>query len=166
MKTGKVISLFIILCLLYGCGHELVRDRGVFGGEVISLSVPVFKNNSYEPQTPEFFTAAFSHELASSGRFDLNRPGADSVLQGTIESVSTRPGALSLQGQAAEKIVTVTVSLNMTRQGNPLKNWAFADAEAYAVGDINQEDFSRRQALQRIAARIARRFLSQLAAIY
>ncbi len=166
MKRIAVLGLITACLLLTGCGYELVRDKGVFGGEVVSVNVPVFKNKSYEPQVPGFFTDAFSRELAGSGLFDLNRAEADATLQGTIVNVFSSPGSLSGQGVALEKVVQMQVSLVLYRKGNPTNNWIFTDAEPYRVDDINQEDFNKRQAMQRIAARISRRFMAQLMGHY
>ncbi len=164
MKRTRLPALLICFLLLHSCGYELVRERGILGGEVTSLSLPVFKNRSFEPQVPALFTEAFSRELATSGIIRINAAGSDSILQGTVTTVATGPSSLSGQGLAVEKTVTVGVSLVLTRQGNVVKTWAFSDSEAYAANDINQEDFNKRQALQRIAARIARRFHVQLLA--
>jgi outer membrane lipopolysaccharide assembly protein LptE/RlpB len=166
MKRIAVLSLVAACLFLSGCGYELVRDKGVFGGEVVAINVPVFKNNSYEPQVPGFFTDAFSRELASSGLFDLNQPTADATLQGTINSVFSAPSSLSGQGLALEKVVSMNISLVLFRQGNPTNNWVYTDSEPYRVDDINLEDYNKRQAMQRIAARISRRFMAQLMGNY
>jgi outer membrane lipopolysaccharide assembly protein LptE/RlpB len=166
MRTFKLLPLLACLTLLSGCGYQLVKEKGIYGGEITSLSVPVFKNLSFEPQVSAFFTEAFSFELAGSGLFQINKAGADATLQGTINSVTAQPTSLATTGRAEQKVVTAMVSLTLTKEGNVMKTWTFGDAEPYDVPDINLEDFNRRAALQRIAARIARRFHSQLLAIY
>ena len=166
MKTLKLLPLLACLVLLSGCGYELIKEKGVYGGEVTSLNVPVFRNLSFEPQVPGFFTEAFSSELAASGLFEINKAGSDATLEGTITSIVSSPASLGATGQALQKVVTATIYLSLSKQGNVVKTWTFADAEAYDVPDINLEDFNKRAALQRIAGRIARRFHSQLLAIY
>jgi len=162
MKRFSLLALFVLL--LSGCGYELVRDRGISEGEVISLTVPVFQNRTYEPQVPRFFTEAFSRELAAAGLVELNRTPSDGVLQGTINSLMAAPSSLSGSGLAVEKVVSVNTSLTLTKPDGTTRIWAFSDSEAYQTGDINLEDFNKRAALQRIAARTARRFHSQLVA--
>lgn len=162
----KRCALLLPLFLLTACGYTLVQDRGIFGGEITSVSLPVFKNNTFEPHAAGFFTDAFSRELAASGLLQINKPGADASLQGTITSLAVTPGSLSVQGLSLEKVATVFISLVLTRQGNVIRTWSFSDAEPYQVTDINVEDFNKRQALQRVAARMARRFHSQVLADY
>ncbi len=156
--------LALLFSLLPGCGYELVRDRGISGGEVVPISVPVFKNRTYEPQVPAFFTQAFSRELVVGGLVDLNGNGSDGVLQGTINSVTSAPSSMSGAGVAIEKVVTVSIGLMLTKPDGATRTWAFSDSEAYQASDINLENYNKRAALQRIAARIARRFHSQLIA--
>ena len=165
-KRLRAVLLLFCFALVSGCGYELVRDKGVYNGQIISLNVPVFANETFEPRVPEFFTEAFSMELAGSGLFRINEAGADATLQGTIRNMTTGPAALTAAGQTLEKAVTATIGLTLTRQDKVLKRWTFGDSEVYDASNINAEDFNRRAALERIAARIARRFHSQLLAVY
>ncbi len=164
MKTIRFFLLIASVLTLYTCGYELVRDRGISDGQIMSVTVPVFKNKSLEPQVPAFFTDAFSRELMAGGLVDVNKEGSDATLQGTINTVVTSPSSLTTAGLAVEKVVTVATSLTLTEPGGKVRSWAFSDSEAYTANDINLEDFNKRAALQRIAARIARRFHSQLIA--
>lgn len=176
MKTRHFLLLIVPLLFLSGCGYELVKGPGISvvpasaagtpgGGTpimVTSVYIPVFKNLSFEPQAPMFFTEAFSQELAESGLVAVNKAASDATLQGTITSISTMPSALSAQGLAIQKTVTAWITLTLSREGKVLKSWTFADAEPYDVSVINAEDYQKRAALTRIAERIARRVHSQL----
>ncbi|MGD0233720.1 MAG: LPS assembly lipoprotein LptE [Syntrophorhabdales bacterium] len=137
----------------------MVREKGIFQGEVVSLDVPVFKNQTLEPQVPQFFTEAFNRELVASGLFDINKAGASNTLQGSIAAVRIVPAAFDQNGLAIQKTVYVTVSLALSKKdGRTIKSWGLLDAEPYNVNDINLEDSNKKQALIRIAARMARRF--------
>jgi hypothetical protein len=155
----RSLVMLILFLLVAGCGYTLVQEKGVFQGEVVSLDVPVFKNNSFEPHVPGYFTEAFTRELVTSGLFDVNKGDSTSALLGTIVTVRMVPTALSSQGIAVQKTVYVNLTLVLTKKdGKLIKNWALADAEPYSAEPINLEDFNKREALKRIAARIARRF--------
>lgn len=174
MRRRYFVLPVLVLLSLCACGYELVTDRAVSlqapaaGGNVpitiTSLNVPVFKNPTFEPQVPMFFTEAFSRELAGSGLVQVNKPGSDATLQGSIVSVGTSLSTLSSQGLAIGKTVTVVVSLSLLQQGKALRTWSFGDSETYSVSTINSEDYNRRLALTRIAERMARRFHAQLVA--
>ncbi len=165
----RLLSASLLVCLalsVSGCGYELVREKGIYGGRIVSLNVPVFRNLSFEPEVPGYFTEAFSLELAASGLVQINTSGADATLRGTITSITTGPGALSALGQSVQKTVTANISLTLVKEDKVMRTWTFGDGEIYDASSINLEDFNRRAALQRIAARIARRFHSQLFALY
>ena len=151
-------AIATLLCLS-SCGYTLVTEKGIVGGEVMAVDVPVFKNRSYEAQAPFFFTQAFSRELAGSGLFDINRKDADSTLQGTIVALRSTPSALSGQGLAVQKTIEITIELVLSKKtGSQVKRWTLTDSEAYAVDTINLEEYNRSEAMGRIAARMARRF--------
>ncbi|HUJ89671.1 MAG TPA: LPS assembly lipoprotein LptE [Syntrophorhabdales bacterium] len=155
----RLLTLFFLFLILPSCGFTIVREKGIFQGEVVSLDVPVFKNQTLEPQLPQFFTEAFSRELVASGLFDINKAGASSTLQGTIAAIRTVPAAFDQNGLTIQKTVYVTLGLALSRKdGRPIKSWGLSDAEPYNVNDINLEDSNMKQALIRIAARMARRF--------
>ncbi len=162
-----VAALQIALFVLTSCGYHVVGEKGIFGGEVTALRVPVFGNRSYEPQAPEFFTQAFTRELVQSGLFAVNTPDADSSLQGTIMSTRILNSSLNKDGIVVEKRIYSTVELSLSKASRGfVKRWTLNDSEPYRADVTNLEDFSRRQALQRIAARMARRFTALAMADY
>jgi hypothetical protein len=161
-----VWTLLVCAALMSGCGYELVKEKGIYGGEISSIYLPVFKNNSFEPLASGVFTQAFSMEMAGSGLFQLNKADADATLQGNIMAVTTSPGPIGATGQTVQKVVSANISLTLTKQGKRLKTWSFSDSDVYDASTINIEEPGRRAALQRIAMRIARRFHIQVLSVY
>ena len=155
----RMLASLLSFLILASCGYTIVREKGIYRGEVVSLDVPVFKNQSFEPQVSQFFTEGFTQELVATGLFDVNRADAPNVLMGSITAVRIIPTALDSNGLALQKTVYVTLSLAIQKKdGRLVKTWSFADAEPYNVQPINVEDPNKNQALIRIAARTARRF--------
>jgi outer membrane lipopolysaccharide assembly protein LptE/RlpB len=161
-RTAKLLLIVISLLALNSCGYTLVREKGVFNGEVTALAVPMFKNETFEAHSPGYFTEAFSKELASSGLFYINNETTDATLIGTVKQITVSPLTFNRAGVAAEKTVYALVALTLTKQGNEVRKYAFYDAEPYETADINLEDFNRRQALQTIAERMAKKLHSQV----
>jgi outer membrane lipopolysaccharide assembly protein LptE/RlpB len=155
----RLLILLIPFLLLTACGYTIIDQKGIFQGEVVSLDVPVFKNRSLEPQVSEFFTEAFTRELVTTGLFDVNRPDAPNTLQGSITAVTIVPTTLDKNGLVVEKMIYVTLGFALSKKdGRVIKSWGLGDAEPYRVDDINLEDPNKKEAMKRIAARIARRF--------
>ena len=165
----RLFPLWVLLvCAVFtsGCGYELVKEKGIYGGDITSINIPVFKNNSFEQLVSTLFTQAFSMELAGSGLFQINKPDADATLQGTVTLIATAPGPIGATGQAVQKVVSATVTITLRKQDKLLKTWAYGDSEVYDASTIDIEDPDRRAALQRIATRIARRFHAQVLSVY
>jgi hypothetical protein len=155
----RLLAVLLSFLFLVSCGYTMVREKGVFQGEVVALDVPVFKNQTFEPQVSQFFTEAFTKELVTSGLFDINKSGASSTLQGSIAVVRIVPTTLDKNGLAIEKTIFVTLNLGLSKKdGRSIRSWSFVDAEVYNVQDINLEDPNKREALIRIAGRMSRRF--------
>jgi len=156
---GCALLMLLSLLAFGGCGYSIVQEKGIMGGQVVHLDVPVFKNKSFEPLVPEFFTEAFTRELILSGLFEVNKGRSDSVLDGTIVNVRSVPTTLNKDGIATEKTVYVDLGLVLNKKGGTfIKNWVLGDSETYRAEPINVEDFNKRAALTRVAARLARRF--------
>ncbi len=159
LRDTLMLSFLSFFLLTASCGYTIVKEKGVFQGEVASIDVPVFKNTSFEPQISQFFTEAFTRELIVSGLFDVNKGGSTSTLQGTISNTRIVPSAMDANGLVIQKVIYVSVTLSMMKNdGRPIKSWPMLDAEPYDVQDINQEDPNKKQALVRIAGRMSRRF--------
>ncbi|MDZ4122423.1 MAG: hypothetical protein U1C33_08370, partial [Candidatus Cloacimonadaceae bacterium] len=110
-----VISLFL-LTIMSGCGYELVRDKGIFGGEITTLSIPIFKNVTYEPHVSMYVSEAFTKELMGTGVFKLGREGADGYIEGIIKNIRILPNTLSKTGIIVEKKVFLDVELMLYRK--------------------------------------------------
>ena len=158
----KIIGLtalcFLILC---SCGYQLVKDKGIYGGDITSLHVPVFKNKTYEPHASLYVTDSFTREIVSSGLFKVNTSNTDAYLEGTITEIRIIPATMSTAGVVVEKTIFANVDIALFKKnGGLLKKWSFADSETYNVVDVNAEDFNKRDALRRLSGRIARKFCS------
>ena len=160
LSCTRLLAVLLSFLFLASCGYTIVRgQKGIYQGEVVSLDVPVFKNQTLEPEMSQPFTEAFTKELVTSGLFDINKSDASNTLQGSITNVRIVPDAFDADGLAIEKTIYVTVTLALSKKdGRFIKNWSFLDAEPYSCQDINLEDPNKREALTRVAGRISRRF--------
>ncbi len=157
------LSLLLSLFLVTSCGYEVVKDKGIYAGDIASLSVPMFKNKSYEAHVPGFMTDAFTKELINTGLFQVNRPGADAYVEGTIQRVRAIPYTVNKEGSVIEKRVDVYIDLSLFRKdGTLLKRWSLSDFETYGAEIINYEEFNKQEALKKVSERLARRFCAAL----
>jgi hypothetical protein len=153
--------------LLFGCGYELVRDKGIFGGEISTLSVPIFKNVTYEPHVSMYVSEAFTKELMGTGVFKLDRVGTDGYMEGTIRDIRIMPNTLSKTGVVTEKKVFMDVELVLYRKsGTFIRRWMLSDNEVYRADVPNFEEYNKRTAYGRISDRMARRFSAAILVNY
>jgi outer membrane lipopolysaccharide assembly protein LptE/RlpB len=165
-KTGPVKNVFLIIAvalLLCSCGYQLVRDKGIYGGDISSVYISIFKNMTYEPHISQYVTDAFSKELLSTGIFTVNKGNSDGYMQGTILKITMKPAALSIAGITVEKTVTLDVDIALYKQnGVFIKRWPLSDSETYRVDNANFEEYNKTDAIKRLSARMARRFSAVL----
>ena len=173
MRKKRCFSLAVIflvvsaLSALTGCGYEIIREKGIYGGEISSLSVPVFKNKTYEPHVSMFVTDAFSKEIANMGLFQVNRPDSDAYLEGTIKMIRVIPYAVNKLGYTNEKRIDMTLELSLFRKnGTLIKRWNLTDYETYTAEYVNYQEASKQDAMRKLSERLARRFASALIVEY
>ncbi len=156
-----ITILIIIPLLLCSCGYQMVSEKGLYGGDIMSLYVPVFKNNTYEPHASMYVTDAFTREIVLSGLFKVNIQNPDAYINGKITQITINPATMNASGIVVEKTISASIEVSMYKNsGGLLKNWSFSDSETYNVVDINSEDFNKRDALKRLSGRMARKFCS------
>jgi hypothetical protein len=153
--------------LLISCGYQVVKEKGIYGGEITSLAVPIFKNSTYEPHASLPVTEAFAKELVSTGLFKVNKDDPDGTLEGVIKAIRTAPSTLNKDGIVIEKQIAMDLELSLFRRNRVLvKRWPLTESEIYRVDNTEFEDYNKRDALRKISARLARRFTSVLLVDY
>ncbi|HEY3276882.1 MAG TPA: LptE family protein [Syntrophorhabdaceae bacterium] len=166
-STGRLLLLIALAMVVCSCGYQLVTDRGIYGGDIKSLSLPTFKNITYEPHVSLYVTNAFSRELVSMGLFQLNTPDTDAYLEGSIQRIVILPASMNSSGLVIEKQATMSVDIALYRKnGSFIKRWVFSDTEPYRVDDVNLEEYNKRAAFEVISGRIARKFSAVLLVEY
>jgi hypothetical protein len=168
-RLGWILLVVMITMAAGSCGYQLVGlgGRGIYGGDITSVSLGAFKNITYEPHASLYVTDAFSQELLSMGLFDLNKPDADGYIQGLIRRILIQPSSMNSQGVVIQKTTTMDVELILNKKdGTFIKRWFFTDSEPYNTDDVQAEDFNKRAAFQIISGRMARKFTAALLVEY
>ena len=151
----------LTLLFVSSCGYQLVSEKGIYGGEISSVYVPLFKNKTYEPHASLYVTNAFTKELVSIGLFSVNKENSDGYIEGTIRSILITPSTMSGVGVVVEKSIRVDLDLALFKNtGAFIKRWSLFETEIYRTDDINTEDYNKRDAMTRLSERMARKFAS------
>jgi hypothetical protein len=168
VKIAKPICIFLfLLTIVSGCGYELVRDKGIFGGDITTVSVPIFKNVTYEPHVSMYVSEAFTKELMGTGVFRLDKAGTDGYIEGAIRDIRIVPNTLSKTGVVSEKKMFMDLELVLYRQnGTFLRRWVLSDNEVYRADVPNYEEYNKRTAYRKLSERMARRFSAAILVNY
>ncbi|MGD2096966.1 MAG: LPS assembly lipoprotein LptE [Desulfobacterales bacterium] len=148
-----------------GCGYRFANQGG-FPGNTERLFVNVLDNKTQETGVENLVTAALLSELTLRKTHHLadKLADADVVLSGTVNHVNLRTISTSKSTVAAERRVTVMVSLTL-RKTDGRTVWAvsdISDSEAYRV-NVNQQitDANRLMAIRVLSKRIAERVVNR-----
>jgi hypothetical protein len=157
----RACLVILALFISSSCGYQLISEKGIYGGEISSVYVPIFKNKTFEPHASLYVTDAFTKELLSIGLFQVNKDDSDGYIEGTIRSVLITPSTMSGVGLVVEKSIRVDVDLSLFKgNGAFIKRWSLFETEIYRTDDVNSEDYNKRDALTRLSERMARKFTS------
>jgi outer membrane lipopolysaccharide assembly protein LptE/RlpB len=164
MKYSLVATLAAIL-ILSGCGYKLGEIRPTPMRSVRTLSVPTFKNNTYESRVEVMFADTLVKRLQQDGSYSIvNSDQADAILNCTITSIDQ--GALrSVQNNVlatSEFSLTVRVLYTIIDQntGATLMSGNVEGRTSFFSG--NDLQTIQRQALSNAAADLANNIAAQV----
>lgn len=158
--------LLLSWILVISCGYHFAGQSG-FPGGTERLFVKVLENRTQETGVENIVTAALLSELTLRKTDDLasGLDNADVVLSGVVEEVAINTIATRTKDTAAERRVTVTIDLKLTKQnGNVVwTTQGLSDNEGYSVdADKELTDQFRRDAIRVLSRRIAEKVVNRL----
>lgn len=164
MKTTLAALLAAVL-MLTGCGYKLGEIRPTPMRSVRDLSVPTFKNNTYEPRLEVMFADTLVKRLQQDGSYHIvNSDQADAILNCTITKID-RNALRSVQNNVlatSEFGLTVQVRYDVVDQktGAILMSGVAAGRTSFFSG--NDLQTIERQAMSNAAADLANNITGQI----
>jgi len=163
-------ALCVILCFSFslplGCGYQMVGKETHVPPGLNSLTIPTFKNQTYEPGIEIPFTQGFLREFIRDRRVNVvDRTKADSVLEGVIKSFDIFSVSYDKSGLALEYEIRVVLDLILKKRTGEIlweeKN--FSEIRWFrASSNVLANEANKAVALQQIgrfsAERIRNRF--------
>lgn len=127
---GKVPRFALGLCcalaaMASGCGYHLVGTRFSVPGNIHSLYVEEFENDTREFGLQERLSFALEREFFRRGvlRVEKDRDAADAVLRGKIRDFHTRPVAFDANDEALQYEVRMDVECVLQRRDDGQVLW-------------------------------------------
>ncbi len=156
------------------CGYALA-GRGSFLPDYIrTLGIPMFGNTTAYPTIEQILTQKVREEFQASRRYDVipAEAGADGIVRGEIQAVSTQPVGLNDAQLASRYRFTVVVKVafeDVKQQKTLWENPALSFSEEYDLGSPtstiqNFEAFAgaNRAAFDRMATDFAKSMVSAI----
>lgn len=163
----------LVLAQLAGCGYTMRADGRPVGIQMESLAVPLVTSTSSNIAFESDFTRAIRREFISHGSVPiLPREEAQMVLLGHVKSVDTESLTFDLdQGTVSDNSVTysqtssrrlkVELVMKLVERKTGKIIWEDSDFADEARFDVSTDPlatrYSQRQALIKIAGRLAKR---------
>lgn len=91
MRLAFFLPVFALL--LNGCaGYQIGPVKPKFMGEIRTLAVPTFKNNTLEPRVEVLLATALIKQFQQDGTYQIeSEKSADAIVIGTLERIERRP---------------------------------------------------------------------------
>ena len=175
-----------LLLLLSGCGYHFVGGRSPFDGELRTIGIGTFANETREIGVEKRVALAIEHEFIVRGPLRVAaEPGeGDLLLTGTVRLAEDRPVAFNRDDEVLIYQTTLALDLELRRRDNGEVVWktsglrgvhdyesvasvVVATSAEFRSGTLNAEDLGaftdiqlaesrRRQALEGIIGGLAR----------
>lgn len=164
MKTTLAALLAAVL-MITGCGYKLGEIRPTPMRSVRDLSIPTFKNNTYEPRIEVMFADTLVKRLQQDGSYNVvNSDQADAILNCTITKIE-RNALRSVQNNVlatSEFGLTVQVRYDVIDQktGAILMSGTAVGRTSFFSG--NDLQTIERQAMSNAAADLANNITGQI----
>lgn len=158
-------AALVAILLLSGCGYKLGEIRPTPMRSVRSLSVPTFKNNTYESRIEVLFADTVVKRLQQDGTYKIvNSDQADAILNCTITRIDRNP-VRSVQNNVLATsefnlIVSVLYAVIDQNTGATLTSGTAVGRTSFFSG--NDLQTIERQALSNAAADLASNIAAQI----
>ncbi len=156
------------------CGYALAGRGSFLPAYIRTLGIPMFGNTTPFPTIEQTFTQKVREEFQASGRYTVTPTdaGADGIVRGEIQSVSSQPVGLNDAQLASRYRFTVVVKVafeDVKQQKTLWENPALAFSDEYdlanpAAGGVDVAAFAGndRAAFDRMATDFAKSVVSAI----
>jgi len=172
MNTFKkmVINFIFIIYFVFfnGCaGYHFTSEYNQLPGDIHSLSIPFFKNETYEANIESYFTQALINEFLKRQKFTIQSQNADATLYGVVKDFHTTTLAYSAEDKVLEYRAEITLELTLKNNHTGETIWrnpSFKHNEEYKVftEDITLTEANKKVAFQKIANELAEQIYEDL----
>ena len=168
----SVVKVFFVSLLFFvfsnGCGgYHFASDYNNLPGEITSIEIPFFQNETYEANIESYFTRALINEFIKNKKFTILPHGADATLSGIVKDFRATTISYSSQDKVLEYRAHVTLEITLKNNHTRETIWrkpSLTSEEDYKVSsvDLAFTDATKKVAFQQIANEVAEQIYEEL----
>ena len=148
MKKPVLLALCLSTLLLAGCGYRLVGKGGALPADIEKVSIPVFKNQTFETGLEAVVTDAVVASFMERGGLEVGDDSADARLLGTIVSCELKRLSYDREGIPNEYRIALGVEVELVGlRGNEVifPSKKLSVEKDYNVGEDISDLFAERR---------------------
>ena len=165
---SKLAVVLLALLVSAGCGYHTAGHTAQIPGNVQTIAIPAFKNETLTYRIEQMLTASVVREFTTRTRYRIvsDSADADATLHGTVLSTAASPLTYDTStGRAASVLVVVSMKVALVdRNGKVLyQNPAYVFREQYELSQDLQSFFEEDSpAFRRLSQDFARTLVSNV----
>ena len=163
----RLLSFLVLLFCLPGCGYHFPGQAGALPGGVEQLYIPLFVNQTAEPQLEYKMTSRVSEVFSRNSKISQVEKveQAEAILVGAIRSYQTRALSYDRNDTIGEYRSTMIIDAVLQQVENEELLWKGTvswSSEYSAATDKSVQEGLEQQAIDEISLRLAEEILYQL----
>lgn len=159
---ARAVVLSLVLCSLAACGYRLSGKGTTLPDHVRRIAVPLFKNETRQPDIAQRITEALADEFIRRGGYTTTSSpeNAEALLTGTVTVFRRHPVGVRRDGLASRYEIEIQIHAELQDLVNDVTLWKddhFVFREQYEVDSNESESFDESiLAIEKISRDLAR----------
>ena len=146
ITPGRAVLLSLVLCSVAACGYRLAGKGTILPDHVRRIAVPLFKNETRQPDIAQRITEAVADEFIRRGGYTTTSSpeDAEALLTGTVTVYRRYPVGVRTDGQASRYEIEIQVHAELQDLVNDVTLWKddhFVFRDQYDVDPNESESF-------------------------
>jgi hypothetical protein len=135
------MALLLVALAPVGCGYHLIGTETAIPGEIHSLSVGQFANESRQVGLEKTLAFAFEREIYQRGTLPLreNPSEGDGIITGTIREFRTWPVSFDANDEALQYEAELRLDVVLRRQADNKVLWRSSNVRAYEEYSVSRQ---------------------------
>ena len=146
ITPGRAVLLSLVLCSVAACGYRLAGKGTILPDHVRRIAVPLFKNETRQPDIAQRITEAVADEFIRRGGYTTTSSpeDAEALLTGTVTAYRRHPVGVGTDGRASRYEIEIQVHAELQDLVNDVTLWKddhFVFRDQYDVDPNESESF-------------------------